>query len=124
MDNTYIENEKATSGKSETKNAVTTVKKHRVGTITTGLSLIGFGTMFIVSEFAGTFTYIDILKLWPIIIISLGLEVLIGAVLNKEKFIYDKGGIFITALMLFFAMGMGFFYETLKYIAIEPIIIR
>ena len=83
-----------------------TVRTHRVGTITTGLSLIAFGVLFALHLFMNVISYDLIYKLWPVILIGLGVEVLFS-VFAKDKIIYDKGAICLMFVIAFFAMGMA-----------------
>ena len=83
-------------------------KTRRVGTITLGTTLITFGILFLLNIFTGMVSYQFVMKLWPIIFIFLGTEVLVSYFLNKEeKFIYDVGAVFIIIALSFFAMGMA-----------------
>ena len=84
-----------------------TVRVHRVGTITTGLTFVGFGILFLIHTMFGLFTYGNILAIWPLILIALGVEVLLASSL-KEKFVYDKAGAFLIIIMGIFAMTMAF----------------
>jgi hypothetical protein len=83
-----------------------TVRTHRVGSITTGISLIVFGGMFLLHLFSNTITYSMIFKLWPIILIGLGIEVLLSNY-AKEKIVYDKAAIALMFVIAIFAMGMA-----------------
>ena len=83
-----------------------TVRTHRVGSITTGLSLIAFGVMFVIHMFLNVLSYELIFKLWPVILIGLGLELLLSN-FAKEKIVYDKAAIFLMFVMALFAMGMA-----------------
>lgn len=83
-------------------------KTRRVGTITLGTTLITFGILFLLNIFTSMVSYHFVMKLWPIIFIFLGTEVLVSYFLNKEeKFIYDVGAVFIIIALSFFAMGMA-----------------
>ncbi|MCR4902462.1 MAG: DUF5668 domain-containing protein [Butyrivibrio sp.] len=82
------------------------IKVHRVGSITTGLTFIVFGTMFILHMFMPFMTYEFIYKLWPIILIGLGIELLLSNAFCK-KFVYDKGAIVIMVIMTSFSMIMA-----------------
>ena len=53
-----------------------TVRTHRVGTLTAGLSFITFGVLFLLHLFINAISYDLIFKLWPFIIIGLGIELL------------------------------------------------
>lgn len=79
---------------------------HRVGSITTGLTMIAMGVCFILHLFLGIISYEDIFRLWPVIIIGLGIELLISNFITK-KIVYDKASIFILITMVFFAMTMA-----------------
>ena len=82
------------------------IRTHRVGSITTGIMLIAFGVMFVLHLFLGVISYDQIFKLWPIILIGLGVEVLLSN-FNQEKIVYDKGAVFLMITVAFFAMGMA-----------------
>lgn len=83
-----------------------TVRTHRVGTITTGLSLIAFGVMFVLHMFLNVLSYDLIFKLWPVILIGLGVELLLSNFI-KDKIVYDKAAIFLMFVMALFAMSMA-----------------
>lgn len=84
------------------------IRSHKVGTLTLGISLIFFGALFITNTFTNLFTYEFILKLWPIIFIFLGFEILISYITRqKDRFIYDKGAIFLMILLTMFAICMA-----------------
>ena len=83
-----------------------TIRTHRVGSFTTGISLIAFGVMFMLHLFSNIITYDMIFKLWPMILIGLGIEVLLSNAF-KDRIIYDKAAIVLMILMAFFAMGMA-----------------
>ena len=83
------------------------IRIHRVGSITTGIALITAGIAFILHIFFGLISYEMIFKLWPIILIGLGIELLISN-LRTDKIIYDKAAIFLLIVMTFFAMCMAY----------------
>lgn len=84
------------------------MRTHRVGTITLGTMLISFGLLFLLRIFILTLTYDFIFKLWPIIFIVLGIEILIANVKQtQEKLIYDKAAIALMVVLSFFAIGMA-----------------
>lgn len=87
------------------------MKTRRVGSISCGILLIVFGVLFLVHMFLPAVTFDYVMKLWPIILISLGLEMLVAGVSNKkqeeELLKYDKGAIVIVFLLTCFAIGMG-----------------
>ncbi|MCI8418372.1 MAG: hypothetical protein HFI33_12920 [Lachnospiraceae bacterium] len=80
----------------------------RVGTVTLGGMLIFFGILFLVHMFVPSLKYVWIFRLWPVIFISLGTEVLlVGRGKGRERQVYDGFAMFLLALMLLFAMGMA-----------------
>lgn len=79
-----------------------------VGTITFGLMLITFGVLFLINVFTDILSYVIILKLWPIIFIALGLEVLAFSFVKSENALkYDKTAFFLLILLSLFAVGMA-----------------
>ena len=82
------------------------IRIHRVGTITTGCTLIAAVVLFVIHTFLNIISYEMIFRLWPIILIGLGLEVL-AANFSKERIVYDKAGVVLLFLVVFFAMGMA-----------------
>ncbi|PXV96019.1 hypothetical protein C8E03_101652 [Lachnotalea glycerini] len=84
------------------------MRVHKVGTITLGIVLVVFGLLFLAHMLIPSFHYELIFKLWPIILIILGLEVLlVNAKSRNETFIYDKGAIFLIIIISFFSMSMA-----------------
>jgi len=84
------------------------MKTHRVGTITLGGLLILFGVLFLLRIFIASITYGIIFKLWPIIFIILGIEILIANYKAKDsKLVYDTAAIALIIVLSFFAMGMA-----------------
>lgn len=86
-----------------------TERSRRVGTLTMGISLIFTGSLFaahlLIPE---TLSYSLIFKLWPIILILLGAEVLFANLRSSgEKIIYDGGAIFLMVLMVCFSAVMA-----------------
>jgi len=94
-------------------------KTHRVGTLTLGVSLVTFGVMFMLRIFLPALSFTFIFKLWPLIFIFLGLEILIANFVQKDnKFVYDKAAVFLTLILILFAMGMSlidFILEQVNY---------
>ena len=82
------------------------VRTHRVGSITAGLSMIVFGVLFILHLFIGALDYTMIFRLWPLMIIGLGVELLI-ANYKSEKIIYDKPAVALLFITTLFAMSMA-----------------
>ena len=83
-----------------------TIRVHRVGSMTLGFCLIGFGVLFLLHSVIATISYDLIFSLWPVIFICLGLELLISCI-SERKMVYDKAAIFLLVVMTLFALGMA-----------------
>jgi len=96
--------------------AVMTQKRtHRVGVITAGASLVGFGIVFLLQQFM-ELDFVFIIKFWPLILISLGAEVIVSSFMEEGTYKYDKGAIAIIILMMGFAFCMAGATEVMRYI--------
>ncbi|MBQ4218464.1 MAG: hypothetical protein II666_02825 [Butyrivibrio sp.] len=82
-----------------------TVRIHRVGTITAGITLIVLGAAYILNFF-GYFEITMVTRLWPIILIGVGVEILISS-FEKSKVVYDKAAMLVMFAMIAFAMFMA-----------------
>lgn len=86
------------------------MRTHRVGTVTLGFSLVIFGILFLIHMVIPALRYEIIYRLWPIMLISLGVEVLLTNMkIEQEAFVYDKGAVFLMILICFFSMTMATF---------------
>lgn len=85
-------------------------RTHRVGTITCGLILILYGVLFLLRMALPFLNYSMIFELWPVVLILLGLEILIGCTgrrSEKRNFKYDFGSVLIILIMMGFSMIMA-----------------
>ena len=96
---------------------VTTYRSHRVGSITAGLSMVGYGVMFLLHLMFDMVDYRMMFSLWPVMLILLGLELLLSNFF--KKIVYDKAAIFLLILMTFFAMGMGVADECFRWASLQ-----
>ena len=83
---------------------------HRVGTITLGVTMISIGVIYPLQLFFHILDYMWIWKLWPVIFIMLGVEILVSNVRSGGQFIYDKAGI----VLIFVLSGFAFFMAVLE----------
>lgn len=90
----------------ETEN-VRPERTHRIGTVTLGIALVLFGSLFLIHLFVPALNYQMIFHFWPSILILLGIEVLVGNHRMGEKFVYDGGAVVLLIVLSIFAMGMG-----------------
>lgn len=82
------------------------VRTHRVGTITVGLCMVGFGILFFLHTVFDQLDYRMIFSFWPLILIALGVELLLSN-RSKEKLVYDKTAVFLLIVMTFFTIGLA-----------------
>ncbi len=86
------------------------MRTRRVGSITCGLAMVFFGILFLVHMFFPALSFRMILKLWPLILILLGGEMLVSngkGTEGGEALRYDKGAVCLVFLMACFAAAMG-----------------
>lgn len=79
---------------------------HRVGSVTLGLTMVLFGTLFLLHTIGGLLTYHTIWKLWPVTLVSMGVEVLLYQ-RSSSKQVYDKGSVAMLILMGIFSAAMA-----------------
>lgn len=80
---------------------------HRVGTITLGVTMVAIGVLYLIQIFWGSIEYVWICKLWPVIFILLGMEILLANARKNGEFVYDKVGIVLTFVLTIFAFFMA-----------------
>lgn len=79
----------------------------RVGSVTLGLTLVVFGVMFLLSAFK-SFNYLDVIKFWPVIFISLGIEMFVHAFSkDAEKAKLDVPSCLMTCVLMLFSMCLA-----------------
>ena len=97
-----------------------TIRVHRVGSVTFGIVLVVMGILFLLHVFFPRMDYEVIFHFWPLILISLGVEVLLGSreksfevrdeegkLLEQSKVVYDVAAIILIMVLTLFAVVMG-----------------
>ena len=97
-----------------------TIRIHRVGSVTFGVVLVVMGVLFLMQVFFPRMDYEAIFHFWPLILISLGVEVLLGSrqkafevrdgegkLVEQGRVVYDVAAIFLTMVLTLFALVMG-----------------
>lgn len=97
-----------------------TIRVHRVGSVTFGIVLIATGILFLLHVFFPRMDYEVIFHFWPLILISLGVEVLLGSreksfevrdeegkLVEQSKVVYDVAAIILIMVLTLFAVVMG-----------------
>lgn len=86
------------------------MRSWRAGSITLGVALVSLGVSMLISKISGLFTLLDVARWWPILLIILGCEILASLFISGEKPLkvkFDRGSIFLTALILLFTMSLS-----------------
>lgn len=80
---------------------------HRVGTLTLGITMLAIGILYFVRIFWSGMDAMWIYRFWPVIFISLGVEILLANAQKGVQIVYDKAGIFLVFVLTFFAFFMA-----------------
>lgn len=85
------------------------MRVRKIGTATLGIVLVVFGFLFLVHTFWQGLDYTMIMKCWPLILISLGVETLWSMKQHTEeiKWVYDKAAVILLFVLSIFAMMMA-----------------
>ena len=100
----------------EKENNTATVRTHRVGAFTSGLCMVGFGGLLLLHNLFHIMDYEMILRLWPLILIGMGIELLLSNVF-KNRIVYDKAAIvllFVMTLLVLMLAGVDVCMEASK----------
>ena len=85
----------------------------RVGSLTCGIAMVGFGILFLLNTLFHVVDYTEIFSLWPLLLICMGAEMLAAnwKYSDTERFhlVYDKGAIVL------FSIGMGITDYCIQY---------
>ena len=80
-------------------------KVRKIGRLTFGITLILVGLSVVIQTFLPIEIFRYILMLWPLVFISIGIEVIYFS--KKEEIKYDGVGIFLVFVVLFFGTIFG-----------------
>ncbi len=97
-----------------------TIRIHRLGSVTFGVVLLALGTVCTIHVLVPQLNLWLAFRLWPLVLIILGVEVLAGSkyrcydvvrengqVVEQCKVIYDVPAILMTACTLIFTVGLA-----------------
>ena len=97
------------------------VRVHHVGTMTLGLTMICFGILFLIHVLFRGISFEIIYKMWPLIFLSLGTEILFADRKYRNAEIkYDKPAILLTAVLTVFAVCMAFIGQVIEWGIAHP----
>ncbi|MBD5453218.1 MAG: hypothetical protein HDR30_02685 [Lachnospiraceae bacterium] len=85
-------------------------RTHRVGTVTCGLMFIVYGTLFLLHTIMPKFSYGILFDLWPLILISLGVEILVSCTRKNQeerKIVYDFPAVLLVMFLVLFVVIMA-----------------
>ncbi|NLY42524.1 MAG: hypothetical protein GX066_00795 [Clostridiaceae bacterium] len=103
------------------------MKENRVGTVTMAIVLIAFGVIIFVSQISGSTAIHLVFKIWPLMLILLGFEILYYRFLSRDKdapIKYDIFSIFFVMIILFTNLGLYTLSEIGFIDKLEKIIFR
>ena len=90
------------------------MKQRRVGTFSLGILMVLIGVLILTGSIKGKSGVLLILKFWPVILISIGIEILYFVYKNKQeevKLKYDVLSVFIFIIMVLISSGIFIFNE-------------
>lgn len=85
-------------------------RTHRVGTVTCGLMFIVYGILFLLHTIMPKFSYGILFDLWPLILISLGVEILVSCTRKNQeerKIVYDFPAVLLVMFLVLFVVIMA-----------------
>ncbi|MDR2686562.1 MAG: DUF5668 domain-containing protein [Oscillospiraceae bacterium] len=87
------------------------MKSRKIGVLTLGVSLIAFGALYLLRAFLPGWDYLTVLRFWPVVLILLGVEVLLAALLPRPEGLppakVDALSILLLFVTLFLACGLA-----------------
>lgn len=97
-----------------------TIRIRRVGSVTFGMVLVVTGILFLIHLFLPGLDFRVFFQFWPLMLITLGIEVLLGSrqktyevrnekgqIIEQSKVIYDVSAIVLTFVLTGFSMFMA-----------------
>lgn len=97
-----------------------TIRIRRVGSVTFGMVLVVTGVLFLIHLFLPGLDFRILFQFWPLMLITLGVEVLFasrqktyevrnekGQIMEQSKVIYDVSAIILTFVLTGFSMFMA-----------------
>ena len=87
------------------------MKSRKIGVLTLGVSLIAFGVLYLLRVFTPGWNYLTVLRFWPFVLILLGVEVLLAALLPRPEgqppAKLDALSVILLFITLFLACGLA-----------------
>jgi hypothetical protein len=87
------------------------MRSRKIGVLTLGVALVAFGVLFLLRVFVPWWDYMYVLRFWPLVLILLGGEVLLTALLPRREgeppAKLDALSVILLFLTLFLACGLA-----------------
>ena len=83
------------------------MRSKKIGVFTLGTALVAFGVLFLLRVFIPWWDYLCVLKFWPLILILLGGEILLSALLPRKEGDAPAKVDALSIVLLFLSMGMA-----------------
>ena len=87
------------------------IKTSRAGTITLAITLISVGVLWLISNITGRDMIWHVLRLWPVVLVMLGIELLMKDYLARKRGDqppgFDFGSIFLIVVIVVILVGLG-----------------
>lgn len=84
------------------------MRKWRVGTLSMGLTLIGFGVILFLSQWQGLGAFDSFIRWWPVVLVLLGLEIIVyvyGSRKENEVIRYDWMSVLFVGVLMVGCLG-------------------
>jgi len=91
------------------------MRSRKIGVLTMGVSLVAFGVLFLLRVFIPWFDYIAVMRFWPLVLVLLGIEVLISALLPQKEGAPRPRVDALSIVMLFLTLGLAFGFAIAQF---------
>jgi len=83
------------------------MRSRKIGVLTLGVALVTFGLLYLLRVFVPGWSYLTVLKFWPLVLILLGAEVLLSALLPRKEGEPPAKVDALSIVLLFFTLFMA-----------------
>ena len=83
------------------------MKSRKIGVLTLGVALVAFGALYLLRVFVPGWNYLTVLRFWPFVLVLLGAEVLLSALLPRKEGEPPAKVDALSIVLLFFTLFMA-----------------
>ncbi|MCL2301593.1 MAG: DUF5668 domain-containing protein [Firmicutes bacterium] len=87
------------------------MKSRKIGVLTLGASLVAFGVLYLLRVFVPGWSYMTVLRFWPVVLILLGAEVLLSVFWPRPEgeppAKFDAASVVLLFVTLLLACGLA-----------------